>query len=207
MLIAHNSKEEDSLKPPRSKASEKEKIQVMDADLEKYCSAAVKAGATHAKQIHPSSVVTEPWVRLKCQFGCPGYGKGHCCPPRTPNSNETRAILDSYRRALLFHIQVPDAIRDKKLFQKYFEALVDLEGEIFKDGYYKAFIFLAGPCRLCKTCAAREDKSCNLPWQARPSMEGCGIDVYQTARNNGLPINPLRERSDTNNEYCLMLVD
>ncbi len=48
------------------------KILAADKDLEKYCSLAIKAGAAHAKQIHPSSVVTAPWVRLKCQFGCPG---------------------------------------------------------------------------------------------------------------------------------------
>jgi hypothetical protein len=38
-------------------------------------------------------------------------------------------------------------------------------------------------------------------------MEACGIDVFQTARDNGLFIEPLRKRTDTNNEYCLMLVD
>jgi predicted metal-binding protein len=207
MLNAHHSKEDNSLKPSSSRASKKDRIQVVDADLEKYCAVAIRAGATHAKQILTSSVATEPWVRLKCQFGCPGYGKGHGCPPRTPTAEETRAILDSYRRALLFHIQVPDAPKKEKMFRKYFDALVKLEGEMFKDGYYKAFVFVAGPCRLCKTCAAREDNPCNFPWQARPSMEGCGMDVYQTARNNGLPINPLRERAETNNEYCLMLVD
>jgi hypothetical protein len=38
-------------------------------------------------------------------------------------------------------------------------------------------------------------------------MEACGIDVFQTARNHGLFISTLREKGDTNNEYCLMLVD
>ncbi len=38
-------------------------------------------------------------------------------------------------------------------------------------------------------------------------MEACGMDVFQTARNNGFFIEPLRERTETNNEYCLMLVD
>jgi hypothetical protein len=38
-------------------------------------------------------------------------------------------------------------------------------------------------------------------------MESCGIDVYQTARNNGFPIQPLRHKGETQNLYCLMLVD
>ena len=87
--------------PPRKKVS------INDKDLEKYCKSAIKGGATHAKQIHPATVVTEPWVPLKCQFGCPGYGKGYCCPPHTPTHKQTREILDSYKRAILFHIEVP----------------------------------------------------------------------------------------------------
>ncbi len=52
------------------------RILATDSDLAKYCSVAIEAGATYVKQIHLSSVVTAPWVRLKCQFGCPGYGRG-----------------------------------------------------------------------------------------------------------------------------------
>ena len=78
-----------------------------DVDLEKYCSKALEAGATHAKQIHPSSVVTAPWVRLKCQSGCPNYDRSHFCPPETPTAEQTRAIIDSYQRAILFHKEAP----------------------------------------------------------------------------------------------------
>ncbi len=178
-----------------------------DSDLEKYCVRAIEGGATHAKQIRPSSVVTAPWVRLKCMFGCPGYGKSYCCPPHTTTPQETRAILDSYHRAILFHIQVSPMPEKEKHYRAFFDRLVDLEGEIFKDGYYKAFVFLAGPCRICKKCARLEEKPCNFLSRRRPSMEGCGMDVFQTARNNGFFIKTLRERTETNNEYCLMLVD
>jgi len=178
-----------------------------DEDLKKYRALAIEAGATHAKQIHPSSVVTAPWVRLKCQFGCHRYGRGLCCPPHTPTSDQTRAILDSYRRAILFHIEIPGVARDDKKFQKYLDRLVDLEREMFKNQYYRAFLFLAGPCRQCEQCGAAEGKPCAFPSRARPSMEGCGIDVFQTARNNGFPIQTLGERSDTGDRYCLMMVD
>ena len=87
------------------------------------------------------------------------------------------------------------------------KVLVDLEGEMFKDGYYKAFIFLSGPCLLCPECAKLKGEPCNFGLQARPCMESCGIDVYETARNNGFPIEPLREMTETQNLYCLMLVD
>ena len=38
-------------------------------------------------------------------------------------------------------------------------------------------------------------------------MEACGIDVYRTARNNGCFIQPLKEKTETQNNYCLLLVD
>jgi predicted metal-binding protein len=178
-----------------------------DTDLEKYCAMAVERGATHAGQIYPSSVVTAPWVRLKCQFGRPHYGRGHCCPPRTPDHDQTRVILDSYRRAILFHIETSRSLEDEWVLLKCRDALVDLEGVMFKDGYYKAFLFLAGPCRLCEKCAASEQKPCTFPWKARPCMEGCGIDVFQTARNNGFSIETLPQKTDTSHVYCLMMVD
>jgi predicted metal-binding protein len=184
-----------------------DRILAADKDLEKYCSLGIKAGATHAKQIDPSSVVTAPWVRLKCQFGCPGYGRGLCCPPHTPTADETRSILDSYKRAILFHIEVKGSESREKSNKKYLDKLVELEGEMFKDQYYKAFLFLAGPCRQCEKCAALSGKPCASGRKARPSMEGCGIDVYQTARNNGFTIQTLSHRTDTNDLYCLMMVD
>ena len=74
----HNDKEDKPVHLSSLGSQAQERIFVTDADLEKYCAVAVDAGATHAKQIHPASVITAPWVRLKCQFGCPGYGIGLC---------------------------------------------------------------------------------------------------------------------------------
>lgn len=183
------------------------KIQIRDKDLEKYGVQAVEKGATHAKQIHPSSVVTAPWVRLKCQCGCGNYGRSHFCPPETSTPENTRTILDAYQRAILFHKEAPMTQDRGKRFKKYYDMLVNLEGEMFKDGYYTAFVFLAGPCMLCKQCTKLQGDLCNFRHKARPSMEAVGIDVYQTARNNGFFIQPLREKTETQNTYCLMLVD
>jgi len=85
--------------------------------------------------------------------------------------------------------------------------LVDLEENLFKDGFYRAFVFIAGPCHLCNECQKLKGISCNFGNRARPSMESCGIDVFQTARNNGFPIVALREKEEVQNYYCLMMVD
>jgi predicted metal-binding protein len=187
--------------------TEPDVIQVTDDDLRKYCTDATERGATHAKQIHPSSVITAPWVRLKCQSGCGNYGRSYCCPPDTSTPENTRAILDTYQRAILIHKEAPRTPDRGKQFKKFFDMLVELEGEMFKDGYYKAFIYLAGPCMLCKECTKLQGDPCNFRNKARPSMEACGIDVYQTARNHGFFIQTLREKTETQNTYCLMLVD
>jgi predicted metal-binding protein len=175
-------------------------------DLKKYCELALDSGATSVKPIQPSGVVTAPWVRLKCMFGCGGYDHSYCCPPHTPTPEETRKILDCYSRAILFHLEtLPSKRREKR--ERFLQMLIDLEGEMFKDGYYKAFLILAGPCRLCEECGKDAGTPCIHRERARPSMEACGIDVFQTARNNGFHIETLRDETEPRNNFCLMLVD
>lgn len=178
-----------------------------ERSLQLYCSRAVEMGATHAQEITPASVATAAWVRLKCQFGCSNYNLRYCCPPDTPSPESTRSVLDTYKRALLFHRGEPASPDRWNRLKSYFDMLIDMEGTLFKDGFYKAFVFLAGPCHLCAECNKVTGQECNNRNRARPSMEACGIDVYQTARNNGFLIDPLRKRTDTRNIYCLMLVD
>lgn len=48
-------------------------------------------------------MVTAEWVRLKCQFGCGGYGRRLTCPPYSPTPERTRAVLDEYGVAILVH--------------------------------------------------------------------------------------------------------
>ncbi len=177
--------------------------------IDKYCEIAVKRGATHAKPIHPGSVITAPWVRLKCQFGCPLFGQSYCCPPDSPTPEQTRKVLDSYHRAILFHLELPytPAPERNKILKPFYKMLTDLESEMFKAGHYRTLVFLRGHCRLCEVCSKLTGDPCKMGNQARPSMESTGIDVYQTARNNGFFIQPLSERGKTSNNYCLMLVD
>jgi len=85
--------------------------------------------------------------------------------------------------------------------------MVDLEEEMFKDGYYKAFLITSGPCQLCKECAILKSEPCKFSNRTRPSMEACGIDVYQTVRNNGFPIQPLKDKEEDQDRFGVILVD
>jgi predicted metal-binding protein len=156
---------------------------------------AVRLGAREARIIPAGSIVTAPWVRLKCQFGCGGYNSSFCCPPHSPTPEQTRAVIDCYKKALLAHF---DASRDVT------RAIVKLEREIFLAGYYKALGFGAGPCYICRDCP---EEGCKHPEKARPSMESCGIDVYATARAAGYPIEVVKDRDCEDNYYGVVLIE
>lgn len=157
--------------------------------------AAIKLGAKKAKIVAPRRVATGHWVRWKCCYGCDGYQSSLMCPPFTPSPAQTREMLDQFKRALLFEA---DRGKPKKI-------AVALEKELFLRGFYKAFGLGAGPCNLCDTCAFEE--GCRHPEIARPSLESCGIDVFDTARAHGFTINVVRDRSDAQHYFGLVLID
>jgi len=166
-----------------------------------YRKLALEKGIDQAVVVETSRVVTAPWVRMKCQFGCSGYGVSLCCPPRTPTPDEMRTILDSYTFGILLHRQIK---KGGKSVERLSETAADIERALFLDGYYKAWTLGAGPCDRCKSCNM---KACLHADRARPSMEACGIDVYATARAYDLPIQVVRERTDVRNFYALILVE
>lgn len=172
------------------------------ADLKKYTDIARQRGADHAVVIGPSTVRTAPWVRLKCQFGCPGYGLRLSCPPHTPDHERTRSVLDSYNRAILLHLHWA---KGYNAVGELNDLIVDLETTLFLDGFYKAFGMGSGPCSLCKKCDTA--KNCAHPQRMRPSMESCGIDVYQTARAHGLPIEVVRSHEQERDAYGIVLIE
>jgi len=158
----------------------KPKTKTRDKNLHDFLKQIIYLGAREAKIIDPKTVETAPWVRWKCQFGCGGYNSSLMCPPHSPTPEETRKVLDSYKKAILFEAGRLDAK----------EIAFKMEREAFLSGSYKAFGLGAGPCRLCNTCAF--DKGCRHPDEARPAMEACGIDVFATARKHGFTINVVK---------------
>ena len=156
-----------------------------------------KFGVIDARIISPSDVETAAWVRLKCQYGCDGYGQSLVCPPYTPTPEQMRRILDCYKRAVLIHFS-PDA--------EIKSTVVELETEFFLKGAWKAFGLGAGPCPFCRSCDI-EKKECRYAERARPAMEACGIDVFSTVKKAGFPIEVVRTKRQCPNFYGLILID
>lgn len=64
----------------------------------------------------------------------------------------------------------------------------EVESKAMSMGFPYALGLIGGECMLCPVCAgAGSGKSCRRPFEARPSMEGVGIDVIKTSAKAGLP--------------------
>ena len=153
-------------------------------------------GFRGAVPIAAGDVQVADWVPLRCRFGCECYGDPHC-PPHSPTPDETRRVLGSYSKALLLEGEPPT--RD---FQKL---ALKAERAAFQAGYYKVFVYWAGPCSLCRECAP--DGECRNTRNARPSMEGSGIDVFATARQAGFSLRPLSAPDDYVKYFALLLLE
>jgi predicted metal-binding protein len=169
-------------------------IEELDKDLRTM---ALESGASAFKFIEPRDIVTANWVRQKCKFGCKNYGTRYTCPPYSPSPEETRKVLDEYTKAYIIKYEgflgfdeyppkrLNDAMTDLSLH--VCKAAYNMERHAFLSGYYKAFSYGAHRCRKCDVCAVVEgDKGCRFPFEARPSIESSGIDVFKTSENAGL---------------------
>jgi len=178
--------------------------------------------------VSPNIVIVANWVRLKCRFGCKSFGKHLCCPPYAPTPQETKAILSEYRHALLARFE---AKPDQKQLPRHparalnssvtrlHKTIFELERTAFLAGYYKAFGMGAMPCTLCETCVIEEMQEkdqavfeldvlkCRHKELMRPSMEACGIDVFQTLKNAGFNPRILKDYAERVELFGLLLID
>lgn len=106
----------------------------MDERLRHLLEKALELGAEKAKLIDTATVVVEEWVRWKCLYGCPFYGKDAYHPPCAPDAASTAKVMKEYRTAILLN-----GSKGKSLT----EAAVRLEGEAYRSGFYKAFALTA----------------------------------------------------------------
>jgi len=158
---------------------------------------AIAEGFRRAVPIPTEKIVTAPWVRLKCQYGCEGFGKNLQCPPYGRDDLETERLLGSYKWALLLEGAPPG--------RQFHQRLLGLEKKAFLSGMHKAFVLGAGSCTVCDTCPG--EGACNRSDLARPSMEASGIDVYQTAKEAGIYLAPVKEKGQYVKYIGLLLLE
>jgi predicted metal-binding protein len=163
---------------------------------------------TDYKWIDPKTIIVAQWVRMKCTYGCSGYGKSGCCPPHTPSIAECERFFKEYSHGVVTRYEKQfDEPKQRHAWtkKKYMEQL-DLERGVFLAGHHKAFMLSFTSCSLCKECSGNRT-DCKQQFMARPSPEAMGIDVYGTVRQYGLPIEVRTDKTQVMNRYGFLLVE
>ena len=166
-------------------------------------------GFTDYKWIKPQEdVVVAQWVRMKCTFGCPDYGRNASCPPSVPSVAECRDFFDEYTTGAVFHFEkAMEKPEDRHAWTREVNrALLEVEREVFLAGYEKAFLLFMDSCYLCSDCTGVRGE-CKNPQSARPTPEAMAVDVFSTVRQHGYPIEVLADYAQAMNRYAFLLIE
>jgi len=153
---------------------------------------AIQLGATRARVIPVSSIIIDERVRLKCLVPlCDKYDHNLMCPPNLPPIAEFRKSLKRYSKALFVQLAWENKgeiskSKARKLALRLHKIIHELEKKALYLGFPLAAGLIGGSCKLCRKCVGPVGH-CKHPLMARPSIEGMGIDVIQTAKKIGLP--------------------
>jgi predicted metal-binding protein len=160
------------------------------------------------KWLDPQDIVVAQWVRMKCEFGCPSYGKVASCPPNNPSVEECQRFFTEYEHAILLHFQkiAPEKEERKGWSARTNLKLVKLERDIFMAGYPKAFLLFMDSCEICPECVP-ERANCKEPKLSRPTPEGMAVDIFSTVRKLGYSIEVLTHHNQVMNRYAMLLID
>jgi predicted metal-binding protein len=164
----------------------------MEKIIKQLQSEAIQLGTTQTKVIPISSIVVDERVRLKCLIPlCNKYNQNLMCPPNLPSVEEFRKSLKKYSKALFVQLAFEKKEKVSKTeMQRYglwlHKIIHQLERKALSLGYSLAAGLIGGSCKLCRKCVGPHHP-CRHPLMARPSIEGMGINVIQTAKKIGLP--------------------
>ena len=155
-------------------------------------SMAFSCGVKGAVVIPAEEIVTSTEFRRICESNsCGKYDRCWVCPPHIGRIEELIPQIYQYPFALLY--QTVSDLEDSFDIEGMMNAGADhaalsqrLQG-LCRDLLKKKFLHLScGGCHLCERCAKPSGEPCRKPDQALPSLEGYGVDVYQTVRNTTL---------------------
>lgn len=152
---------------------------------------ALDAGVKKAVVISTEDIVMSASFRDICQSNaCGMYGRCWMCPPDIGNIDALMAKVRSYKHGLLY--QTIADIEDSYDIEGMQEAA---KAHVHVGQRLEAFLMLqldkhlhlsCGGCRICDRCAKLDGQPCRDPERAMPSMEGYGIDVYNTCKPTAL---------------------
>lgn len=147
------------------------------------------------------------WVRFKCHYGCPNYGRLAACPPAVPPLDECRELFREFRHIAVIRLSasVESLEQDAAWLRDAGRELLALERAVFLAGFPQALVLFPGPCRLCDSCAG-DRQACRRPAEVRPSPEALGVDLFEAARLAGYDLRVLAHESETMMRLAFLLV-
>jgi predicted metal-binding protein len=165
-------------------------------------------GYTDFKLIHPKDIVLAQWVRMKCMFGCPEYGRTASCPPNVPSVSECQQFFKEYSIGVIFHFEkkVSEPEGRHAWSKKVNQGLLKLERDVFISGYQKAFLLFMDSCGICAECSGKRE-TCKNARLARPSPEAMAVDVFATVRKFGYKVEVLTDYSKAMNRFAFLLIE
>lgn len=152
------------------------------AIFEKACELGLEAIILDA-----SDIPVENRTRLKCTYGCRGYGKRLSCPPHVMPVDEFRQILKEYSTAILLIEEfdtsgMEDVLKAWSGIRKgSFHKMLELEYQAFREGFTFAQLLRPGACNECEDCA----EECTKPDRRRFPPEAVGINLEKLMNNVG----------------------
>ena len=155
-----------------------------------------------------ADIAVAQWVRMKCIYGCDGYGQSVACPPNNPPVSECERFIREYSETAIFHFvkAVRDDEEKRRWSREVNKKLLDLERTVFLHGHHKAFMLLMGSCPYCEECVGQLEE-CPHPGSARPTPEGLAVDLFATAHSVGYSLEVLSDHTQTMNRYAILLIE
>jgi len=177
----------------------KERV-IASAHLERLVQAAISMGASDAKAIASAEILVEDRLANMClEPRCENYGLSPSCPPHVAGPAGFRRLQKRLECAVVVRIVVPSSFlisSERRELGRYLHELVaSVEQEAVGMGYSDSKAFAGGSCKEifcyshleCRRLS--EDGECRHPQQARPSMSGFGVDVFDLMKTCGWPAN------------------
>ena len=155
--------------------------------------AVLNAGATKAVVIPDEQIVTDRMFFDICATNaCGKFGRCWACPPDIGPIDELMARVRDYRQGVLYQTigSLEDSfdIEGMEEASKYHTQVSQRIQEAMKPilGEGKFFHMSCGGCSLCERCAKLDNEPCRHPDKTLISLEGAGVDVYNTTKDTPL---------------------
>ncbi|MGI5976632.1 MAG: DUF2284 domain-containing protein [Candidatus Limivicinus sp.] len=161
-------------------------------NLDFLVDAALECGAAKAVVIPQEQIVLSETFRDICKSNqCGNFGRCWMCPPEIGPIAELMERVRSYPRALLYQsiAEIEDSYDVEGMMEagrNHAQLSQRIQGKIGPLMKNDILHLSCGGCHLCESCAKKENQPCRHPDKALSSMEGYGIDVYNTTKDTPL---------------------